>query len=32
MKDLTEQMHLEEGAISASYWRAVVWAKDACQA
>ncbi len=32
MKDLAQQMHLDEEVVSASYWRAVAWAKDACQA
>ena len=31
MKDLAQQMHLEEETVSAAYWRAVTWAKDACQ-
>jgi c-di-GMP-related signal transduction protein len=31
MKDLAVQMHLDEEAVSSSYWRAVAWAKDACQ-
>ena len=30
--ELAQQMQLDEAAVSASYWRAVAWAKDACQA
>jgi c-di-GMP-related signal transduction protein len=29
---LAQQMHLDEADILAAYWRAVAWAKDACQA
>ena len=32
MHDLAQQMHLDEAVVSASYWKAVAWAKDACQA
>jgi EAL and modified HD-GYP domain-containing signal transduction protein len=32
LKDLAQQMQLDEAEVSASYWRAVAWAKDACQA
>jgi len=32
MHDLTQQLRLDEAEVSASYWRAVAWAKDACQA
>ncbi len=32
MKELVQQMKLDEEAVSAAYWRAVAWAKDACQA
>jgi EAL and modified HD-GYP domain-containing signal transduction protein len=32
MQDLAQQLHLDEVEVSASYWRAVAWAKDACQA
>ena len=31
MKELVQQMKLDEEVVSASYWRAVAWAKDACQ-
>jgi EAL and modified HD-GYP domain-containing signal transduction protein len=31
LKELALQLHLDEEAVSASYWRAVTWAKDACQ-
>jgi c-di-GMP-related signal transduction protein len=31
MKYLAVQMHLDEEAKSSSHWRAVAWAKDACQ-
>jgi c-di-GMP-related signal transduction protein len=32
MRDLAQKMQLDEAEVSASYWRAVAWAKDACQA
>jgi hypothetical protein len=32
MHDLAQPMNLEEAEVSASYWRAVAWPKDTCQA
>ncbi len=32
MNDLAQQLQVDQTEISASYWRAVAWAKDACQA
>ena len=32
MHDLAQQMYLDEAEVSAAYWRAIAWAKDACQA
>jgi len=32
MQLVAEQMHLDEAEVSAAYWRAIAWAKDACQA
>ncbi len=32
MRDLAQQMKLDETEISACHWRAVTWAKDVCQA
>ena len=31
LKDLAQKMRLDEEAVSGLYWRAVAWAKDACQ-
>ena len=32
LQHLAQQMHLDEAEVSATYWRAVARAKDACQA
>ena len=31
MRDLALQLHIDEEVVSSLYWRAVAWAKDACQ-